>query len=214
MPTLAPPSDRLPLVPRLRSADDLDRALAELSWIDAESQRVEAAAQKEIAAVKARYQEQLVVAIDDAERTFAERRAELAEAVEKFAVRKRDALLEAGKKSRVLTHGTIGWRNGAPAVVYRDGESEKTLIERATRGCNLLAKLRELLAKLCPIRRVPADHVFDVKLSLNKTRVKTLHAEGKLSDAQLAELGLAVETPAEQFYLQVNDYPVQRESAA
>ena len=96
---LSPPSDRLPLLPRLRSADDLDRALAELSWIDAESKRVEAACQKEISAIKARYQEQLVCEIDDESLPLVDRRSTLAEAVEKFAAKKRDALLDDGKKS-------------------------------------------------------------------------------------------------------------------
>lgn len=209
-----PPADRLALCPKIASCDDVDRALRELSWIDAEAKRLEAACQRDVAALKAKAQAAAVCTVDETELTLEDRRRHLSLAVIQFAAQKRGELLEGSAKHRVFTHGTIGWRQPPAKLEFLDGESEKTLLEKAGRACNLLVKLRELLAKLFPVPKIAGDLIFDLKLSLNKTRVKKLADEKKLTSAQLKKLGLAVVVPDELCYVDVNDYPVQREAAS
>ena len=214
MPTLAPPAERLPAAPKLKTADDVRIALAELSWLDSEQKRIEAEAKREVESVKIRYAGRQVVTVEGNEWTMADRAKALAAAVETFCEKNRDKLLAEDVKSREFTHGVIGWRKAPAAVDFIAGKDDKALTETVEKACGLRAAIAAVLAKLFPLPKLAASLFFDVTVKLNRSRVKHARETGLLTDAQLRKLGLAYDAGAESFYVKVNDYAVQREADA
>lgn len=214
MARLPAPTDRLAGEPKLRSADDVRRALEELSWIDAEANRIAAECQRDVAAVKAKHEAQMTIVVDGQDVPLPDRRAALAEAVEAYCDKARGQLLEGEQKSRAFTHGTVGWRKSPPRIEWLPNKSETTLLDWVQRACNLATKVREAAAKCFPFVKLPADLFFDLKIVLNKPRVKKARELAQVSDKQLRDMGLKYAVGDEAFYIDVNDYPVQREASA
>src|SRR5579864_7558221 len=94
--------------PRVESLESLDLLLAELARLDALEKRVQADTAEKVAAITQAAQLRLLIEVgDEGPVPLADWRMQLETAAEKFATKNRDNLLEEGKQSRELNHGTF-----------------------------------------------------------------------------------------------------------
>jgi len=120
------PKNLLPAKPAVKSLDDVERALAEIKWLDQESARIVLDYETRIDALCFERDQKLIVDKKLGGGSFDERRAALTEAVIQYAEKNRDDLLDGIEgKTRELEAGSITFRNIADKLVPRS--ADKTL---------------------------------------------------------------------------------------
>lgn len=213
---VTPPAARLSAAPVVETLDDAARGLEELAWIAAEESRLAAECERLTTDLRRTFAERMTLDVEGSAVTFAGRRAALEEAIAAWAAEARETILDGAAKSRKFTHGVIGWRKAPDAVGWIKGHSDKTLRDGLEKAHKLFSKLGAVLGKCFPFRKkpgcaVPAETLFELKLSPNRTVIKQLLADGKIGAPQLRELGLELVPGEETFYLDVSRPPARSE---
>lgn len=211
MPTIAPPADRLAPKPRLKSAADVDRALAEIAWCDAFARGIEADCNRDLETIKAKHATRMVMEVGGEQVALLDRRAALVDALEAYCTKAREALLSEDKKSREFTHGSIGWRKTPAKIDYREGSDRASFLRILDGACQLVKKITAIVEKAFPLRRLPASTFVDVKIDLSRVRTKKAVEDGTVNERELKALGLEYLPGDDEFYITVGQY-VQRES--
>jgi phage host-nuclease inhibitor protein Gam len=165
-------------IKRIESISDLESSMNRLQGIDAEIKREEAALSSKIAVDR----EQMNNRIGP----ICEERVRIQNMIEEFAIgHKSDPeIFPAGKKSLVLTAGTIGFKLGPLSIALKKGTKTEKVLEAAKR-----LRLK--------IIRTPDPE-------LDKAAVKDLVEDGTIDDAILKDLGLVV-NQSETLTIKLND---------
>lgn len=169
---------------KIKSFEELDAALLEMSKSQAVIQEEEAAMNKEIQDIKERYDERTA----ETSGTI----ASISDAVEKFCNENKSEFDK--QRSRVLTHGKVGFRNNPPKVMQLN---KKWKVESS------IAFLKKLFGKKY-LREKP---------ELNKDVILADYAKEIIADEDLAGVGLRVDQD-ETFYIEVNWENINQKSAA
>lgn len=178
------PDDQLGIRPRIKSTDDAELALRELSWCAAVQAAVTEQAQQLIGAIQDAAKHAAVFQSGEESVPIADRRAALEAELLRWADANRITLCPGKKKSVALTHGTIKWRDGKDSVEYAEGWTQKAAIKVVGNESGLLAKIEALVDKL------DWFGVFEAKLSVNRTNACKARNKQQLSDERLSEVGL------------------------
>lgn len=211
---LSAPADRLAATPKIRNADDVRTGLQELAWLKAIETQIAGESNREITAVKARHEERMIVPVGRKEVAIVDRAKTLAEAIEAYCLEHRDELLTGDLKSREFSHGEIGFRKKPASLDYVEGKTESGLLEWAEKESGIVSKVAAAIAKIPLVGKLLGGLFFDVKLSLNKSRVKRAREQGQITDQQLRAMGLRYDPGQESFFLRVGEYVTQREADA
>ena len=94
----------------VKSIEDADLVLAELSWLQNEKDRLDAVTKQKIEALKTEYQQKAVVTVEGERLAIADRAAALMGPLIKWVVKNVASHFKGKKKSIDLAHGTLGLR--------------------------------------------------------------------------------------------------------
>lgn len=150
--------------------DDVEQMMAAYATADAARRKITAQLDAEITRLREKYAPAL-----DREN---ERCDEAEEQIASWAELNKEAFGE--KRSMVLTHGTIGWRLGNPAVKLRARVRAEAALERV---------------------RANAPEFIRRTEELDKQAILAAYAARGLTDAQLEPLGLRI-TQTERFFVE------------
>lgn len=204
----APPVNRLGDEPRIESLADVDAALAELSWLKSSETAVNEECESACRKLREKAQEQLQT-IGHADRCNA-----LAAEIHRYCEdEKKSILADGGKKSRELTHGTIGWRQ--TQVKIEPIENPKAVLAIVEKAVDLTTKLVGLFGRL-KVCGVKLGLFLECKPALSLTRAKAAVKDKQITPANLKKLGLKIVEPVDEFYCDIAAWPVgvEREAAA
>lgn len=210
--------DPLPIDPTLKSADDVARALYELAWLKSREETINAAVGQRIDLLRREAQAQLEVVIRRKPIAFADRRAQLQQAIEDFARNESAEVFEAGSKTRQFACGKISLRAQPSLVAFISEEKDAeagviaAIEKRAKLTESILDKVVGLLrrAKLWP--ECKASDLLDVSVRLSKTKVKDALKSGRVTEQQLESLKLRIDRPDDKLSIEVGSLPVASES--
>lgn len=207
-----PPAERLDRDPVVSSLADVDRALAELSWLDSREATVNAACEARCGLLRIEAAGKLrIKAVDDEAGesiAFADRRAVLETAIREYCEAEKETLLESSdKKSLDLTHGKIGWKSTQLTIGPVKGSDAGGVLKVIDKACDLAKKIVALLGRV-KFAGVPLGSLIKLNPSLSMTAIKQAHEQKKLTPATLKKLGLEVHEPTDKFYHDVAKWPV------
>jgi hypothetical protein len=178
---------------QIKSLDDADLALAELSWLENQNALLTAKTKQKVDAIKTEIASQAVVEIEGTFVVISDRIEILAQALEKFVSKQIEKHLPDGKRSIDLAHGTLGLRKTPATVVIPEGVKEAVIVEaidEATFG--LVGKLRGFLTRLVKQWNGSLRDLITVKITPNLSSIKTSLAEKRITAAQVESLGLVI----------------------
>lgn len=192
----------------IHSIEQLDQALRELGEIQGKERQLQADCDREVAAVKSRYQSLMTCAVNGCQQPISERRAALERQIEEFCSARRDELLEGSAKSLQLTHGKIGWRKSPATVVELEGGSWAKHIAAAMEAVTTALKRVKLIGS------VAAAALLRIKIDLDKKSALQLYTTAQLTAAQLKRLGLAVQDGEEKISIEPAAVNVENHAAS
>ena len=196
---------------KLKTLDDVDEALHELSWIDHQLQKLKASAQQEIDALKLRQADRFICQIDGEMMPMVKRR----DAVELLVRAWCDAHLAGhlvdDKKSRDLPHGVVGFRQSPLKVELGDGVTEAAVLDKLDHKTDFRQWAVDLLAKLLGKHVLGIFLAVDFKLSFAK--MLSALKERRIDEKALTGLGLVVRPPADQVVIKPATYVVDASAA-
>ncbi len=177
-PADAPPANRLGKKPKIKSVDDVDLALHELSWIASRRETVEGAAEQSITLLKQQTAAKLFIDED----SFSDREQVLTAAVEQFAQANRNLFEADGARSRKLTHGVVGFKAKPAKVEFVEGHDSKSVAAKLSDGlpAKIIAFLKRL--DLLPWLRL--------KVELDIAGIGKACKDGAVTSEQLVEHGM------------------------
>ena len=199
-----------PYVEALTSLASADFALRERLQIEAEQQRLAAEAKRELAAIKDRYAELMVVRIEGKAISFADRLAQIDANIKAFASEKRAEILPPDKKSIELNHGEFGWKFGNDALAAIEGGTPESFGKKLD---DLVAKAQGWLLKLKTIFRAGDGKWLKVQLVLDRQAMLAAAKAGQISDAELAKAGLKFAPKTEAFFIKAKAKQVASQPA-
>lgn len=207
-----PPATRLGATPEIESLDDVDAALVELAWINARESTLQADCEARVAQIQTDAQDRMYLEVEGHVLSFADRRAHLDQAVRVFCeTNKTEILSDSGKKSRDLTHGTIGWRQTQLKIAPAPGTDTKRVLSLIDKAVELTKSIVSLLGRL-KLFGLPLGSLIELKPSLSLTKAKDAYKQQKLTAANLKKLGLVAIEPHDEFYLEVAKLAVRTEA--
>lgn len=216
-PTAKAPAKKLPLEPVIRTDDDADLAMRELAWIENRRAEIETAVKQQVDLVKNEAQKMMAITVDGERVPFVARIGALVMALEEWARDRRDEILaESKKKSREFTYATLQYRQPPVKLEYcedYDGAAVMALVDEASGDeGGLMEWLTRRLTRLKLTEKLTAADVLRVEIRLDKSGLLALYKDGSLTDEDLAEVGLCVETPEEKVTVKAKPVLVQSES--
>jgi hypothetical protein len=213
-----PPDEVLGVEPNPQSDAEFARGVSELAWIRSFRKTQEGLLQQRIALLKAEYEQKYFVTIelDDGSTkrvAFADREQALESKLLAYAkAHKGDGFFPTGKQTRELTHGIVAWKDGTLGVRTREGETDKTVLEKIDAKTGLVKKLVELLADLVLGRGVRAETLVRVAQSVNRSAILEAFKKQKLTNEQLEPYGLEVGKPQAEFWIDTTEYTLESAS--
>lgn len=186
--------------PRIESIDSLNLALAELCRIDCFEKRMSARIDEAAARIREEGADSMTVAVgDEEELPLAKWRGQLEAAIEKYAVKHRDELLEEGKKSREFNHATLGWRKQKPSL---KPIGDFTTVGNPKHLDMIVAVLRTALAACSDLVGAIAARFIDVKVSYRKMELLKAVKDKDLTAAELRKAGFELDDEGESFFIE------------
>ncbi|HTN03770.1 MAG TPA: host-nuclease inhibitor Gam family protein [Planctomycetaceae bacterium] len=214
-----PPGETLAFEPQIASQADLCSAMAELAWIDTRQAELEAECDRQVEAIKSRYQGLMRLAVEGRwDVSFADRQAVLSQAIETYCNEHQSELVKGKGRSREFTHGTVSWKKTPEGVKVVEGRTKDDLTEEFIDQHSLRPRLHELLESItvdgqpgAKDHRTAADF-FDIALELSLTRAKLEYKAGRLTQAQLELVGLTWDKGADKFTFKAAKQVVRTEA--
>lgn len=195
--------------PVVASADDLSTALTEMAWLLSEQRRINDELLAQIQPLQQAAEEQMRVKCGRQHVTFCDRLNALTEAAKSYAAEHRNELLEGESKSIEFTAATLKF------VEQRETVAETEDVAKNSKGeaCSLFESVSELALEAAKTwfksltqRGVELANVFDVSVKLNKTKVLKALTDQRVSEKQLAKLGLKRMRPDEEITIKLKDF--------
>lgn len=198
--------------PRIESIESLELALAELCRIDALEKHLAARVDDAIARERQAGAELMVVDVGEKEAlAIAEWRSQLEAAIEKYAKRNKDELLEEGKKSREFNHATLKWTKQKPSLKplgdFTAAGNPKPLDK-------VITFLREALGRCADLVGAFAARFLDVKVAYRKTELLKAMRDKELTAAELRKIGYELDEGEDAFSIELKIDEVASTGAA
>jgi hypothetical protein len=185
--------------PRVESREDLDLVTAEIVRCDAFEKCEGSQLKDDIARITREAEGRLEVALPGAQEPIglADWRAELLKAAEKYVRKRRQELLEDGRKSLDLNHARAGFRDDPPALAplpdFDEDGNDKILKQ-------LLKDLRLHLQETADFTDGAAGFV-EIKVSWRKRELLKAYSDQLLKLPVLKKTGFTVTEESEEFYV-------------
>jgi uncharacterized protein with ATP-grasp and redox domains len=183
--------------PKVESLDELDQVLAELGRLE----RLESTAQTELQAKIAELTAEVALVVElegsDEPVSFADWRAKLEDAAKKFANKRREEILDEGRKSRELNHGKFGWKDskaGLEPLADFESDGNPKILD------GILVDIRKSMQKLADFVQGGARFV-ECKLSWRKTDLFKAFKDQDITLSVLKKAGFEPREVTEEFYL-------------
>ena len=183
------------VAPPITSLAELDQALAAMGRMDATEAEINAQAAQAAAEIIKQNESRLFVDVAGVPVAFADYRAALETAAEKFCAANRANIVEAGRKSRELNHGKFGWRGtkeGLLPLADFDEKGNPELLEE------LLGSLREKLAS--ENDTLDFTRYVDIKLAWSKSELLSDFQKRIIQPRTLARTGFTLKPKGEEFF--------------
>lgn len=144
-----PPGETLAFEPQIASQADLCSAMAELAWIDTRETELKAECDRQVEAIKSRYQGLMRLAVEGKwDVSFADRQAVLTQAIEAYCNEHQSELVKGKGRSREFTHGVVSWKKSPEGVKVVEGRTKDDLTEEFIDQHALRPRLHELLESI------------------------------------------------------------------
>ena len=174
----------------VKSIEDCDLVLAEMGWLRAQSETINARLEQRIAALKTEAGAASVVEIDDLKILISDRFEVLEGALLKWVLKHGDKHLVGKDRSVKLAHGTIGFRQ-VPLSVCVPKKSDAAVVESIdTLLGGVLKKLRGGIQRLSKAFGVMISELVSVEITVNTSAIKTAIKEKRLLADAARDLGL------------------------
>lgn len=189
---------------KLKTLDDVDQALHELSYLEHERQRSEIICQQELDAVKQRQADKFVLQIDSELLPISQRQETVSNLVTEWCDKQLQSHLPEGKKSIDLPHGTLGLRALPLKIECDEGVAPKNVLEKLDKKTNFWQCLTDLLSKMFS-RHLLSDFIT-IEPKLSFTAILKSYKEHRVDAKALNQLGLVVREPVDQLYIKPGRY--------
>lgn len=192
----------------IQSIEQLDQALRELGELQGRERQLQVDCDREVAAIKARYQGLMTCAVNGCQQPIPERRAALEKQIEEYCSAHRSEILEGKAKSVELTHGKISWRKSPSTVAELEGGTWSKHIAAVMEAVTTAMKRVKVISS------VAAASIMRVKIDVDKKAALQLYTTAQLSTAQLRRLGLAVQEGDEKISIEPAAVNVENHAAS
>lgn len=152
----------------IASTDDVESALAILSWVKLRRIEIDAEWKRQLAEAKSAAQASAVLEFAGTTFTFDEVEKSLTAALREFAQAQRDSLFPTKRKTAKFAHGEIKARKRTATVSLAEGHTEEDVL----------------------LRLAEQPRFTRTKKAIDFAAIKSDREKGLLTDAQLEELGL------------------------
>lgn len=187
----------------INTIEELDDALRQLSELDIREKKLKGELDRKVDALKAEHAERLFVEIGEQRVKYADRRSTLSDAIERFAMGRRDELLPAKGKTRKLNHGEIGWKKARDVVVQlpppkSTAKQPSPLAPFAALCEKLLKTLHKCVEAFLPLKGLTA--YVRVTVCVDEATLITAIRDRKVSDDDVKRLGYQFVEGEEKFW--------------
>ena len=194
--------DALGLDVSVKSLDDVDPVLHELSWLYSEQERLDAMAKQKIDSIKKEFQEKAVVTIADTTEggediedvvTFADRIEALEKPLGTWVSKNLRKHLTGKKKSIDLPHGTIGLRQQPLVIEIPEGSSETVILDTIDAEAEgIIGTIRGWAIKRLKNLACLVGDVLKIETKINLKGIKDAFEDKRLTREQIEALGLTI----------------------
>jgi hypothetical protein len=181
----------------IKSIEDADLALAELSWLDNERAKVAAAIKQQVDAIKTASAKKEILIIDNTETTLGDRAKYLHDLLTPWVLKNAKAHVPEKKKSVDLPHGTIGLRQQPLVVAFADGVNEMAVLDAIdAQADGIVGTIRAwAIKRLKNLASLFVKDVLTIGVIVNLKGVKDALEDGRITREQVESLGLAIRDP-------------------
>lgn len=182
----------------VKSIDDADSVLAELSWLQNENARFDAIAKQKIDALKDEYDAKKVITLyaDDPEQTvvisFADRVAALTEPLTKWVTKHIASHFKGKKKSVDRLHGTLGLRQQPRVVVVGKETSAAKVLDAIDEQTGIVTAANGLLNRKQNELGGQAKDWISIEVKLDLAAINAAIDEKRVERATVEGLGLII----------------------
>lgn len=195
----------------IASEAELDAALAEMAWIDAQGRLEQELLRQQIDRLESAVQQRMRLRVGRQIVGFAERRSDLQSAVHSYANEHREQLLAGGGKTRKLTHGTISWKAAPQVLTFAGGKSADDVAAAIDECTGILGALLRLLGRL-KLFGLPLVRFLRCKPALDRQQILAAAKAGELSADDLAAIHLQLQQPADTLTVKLHEYRAEAHS--
>lgn len=176
----------------VKSIDDADVALAELSWLENEQSRLDALAKQKIDAIKTEFQAKSTVTIDGQEFTIADRIKQIVGPLGKWVVKSIASHFKGNKKSVDTPHGTLGLRQQPRIVEIGAETSAARVLEAIDFEAGSVTAINANLVRKIPTFGGQVKDWLSIKVSLDLAAINAALEEKRITREMIESLGLVV----------------------
>lgn len=205
-----PPKRMLGLREKVKSPEDVDRALETLAYMASKQKTADARVDARCRLVKAEESKNLSIKIGEKEMPFADLRELLEGKIAEYVLEHRENFFPPNMKTRVFTYGKVSSKVQPERVEYLDGGSPDSVMERIEKKSGVLAKIFAVLDKL-RLFDLPLVRLVTVKASLNLNAVKAAVKSNEIRPDELKSIGIEIVRPEEKLAIEPTEYFVQSE---
>lgn len=209
------PDDCLDLAdPVCRSEADVNRALQELAWIQAQTSAIRAHCEARVALATAAAEKAMHIGIAGEDPVPFEHRVNALDfAIREFAAEHRDELLADGSKTRVFTHGALSWRAVPEKLELATGTEEKHVLERLAVGPKKKGLIHLVVnwLKTLKFRGIELNRFLRVNVTIAKAQINKEWRDGTIPLATLKAAGYVVTPESETLSIEPHKLTVQAE---
>ena len=179
----------------VKSIEDCDLVLAEMGWLRAQSDAINARLEQRILEVKTLVGAASVLEIDDLKILISDRFEVLEGALLKWVLKHGDKHLAGKDRSVKLAHGTIGFRQ-VPLSVTVPKKTDSAVVETIdTLLGGVLKKLRGGIQRISKAFGLMISDLVSVEFTVNTSAIKTAIKEKRITADAARDLGLEVVEP-------------------
>ena len=195
---------------QIKSLEDCDLVLAELSWLRDQGDTLAARLSQKIAALTTETNASAVVEIDGDRVRMADRVEVLELAIEKWLAKNIAGKLPDGAKSIDLPHGRVGLRQTVLSVsVPKSVKDDVILTAIDGLALGLVRKLLSFVQRFVKSLGVSLSDLITVKTSVNTSGIKKAISNKHITAETVRGLGLEVVEPFDAVTYSVNKYVAQ-----
>lgn len=183
---------------KLKTLEEIDQALYELSWIDHQQRIIDAQNQQEIDALKKSQASRFDLLVEGVPTTLAERRQTVSAAIQVWSGKHLDEHLVEPKRSLDLPHGTVGKRSLPLAIECSEGVKPRDVIDKLDHKTGFRQAITDLAMKV--IGRCTLGMFVEFKPQLSMISLRNAYKAKRVTDRALNSLGLQVRKESDEMF--------------